>query len=73
MTIEQLHIGEKGIIKDFLFSEVPLSLLEMGCLPGKVVEMIQVAPLKDPIYIRVNGSDIAIRTETAKQIEITKL
>jgi len=54
------------------FDNIPLSLLEMGCLPGERVELIQKAPLKDPLYIRVNGSHLAIRTETASQILITK-
>ncbi len=73
MTLAELHVGEKGIIKGFLFSEIPLALLEMGCLPEKEVELIQIAPLRDPIYIRVDGSDMAIRRESAEQIEITKL
>ena len=44
----------------------------MGCLPGKEVELIQIAPLKDPLYIKVNGSHLAIRRETAELIEIIK-
>ena len=71
-TIADLVIGEKGIIKEMPFEKTPLKLLEMGCLPGKEVELIQVAPLKDPLYIIVNGSHLAIRKETAKLIEITK-
>ena len=71
-TIADLLVGEKGTIKDVLFDEVPLKLLEMGCIPGKEVELIQIAPLKDPLYIRVNGSHLAIRKETAELIQITK-
>jgi ferrous iron transport protein A len=72
-TIASLHIGEKGIIEDFSLDIIPLSLLEMGCLPGKEVSLIQIAPLKDPLYIKVNGSHLAIRKEMANQINITKL
>ncbi len=71
-TLANLSVGEKGIIQDVSFENVPLKLLEMGCLPGKEVELIQVAPLQDPLYIRVNGSHLAIRKETAELIEITK-
>ena len=71
-TIANLAIGEKGIIQDISYDSVPLKLLEMGCLPGKEVELIQVAPMKDPLYIRVNGSHLAIRKETAELIQITK-
>jgi ferrous iron transport protein A len=44
----------------------------MGCLPGAEVELIQIAPLKDPLYICVNGSHLAIRKEAASQIQILK-
>jgi len=71
-TIANLSVGEKGIIDNIPFDSVPLKLLEMGCLPGKEVELIQVAPLQDPLYIKVNGSHLAIRKETAELIEITK-
>ena len=71
-SIASLRVGEKGIIKNISFDSIPLSLLEMGCLPGERVELIQKAPLKDPLYIRVNGSHLAIRIETASQILITK-
>jgi len=71
-TIADLAVGEKGIIEDIPYESVPLKLLEMGCLPGKEVELIQLAPLNDPLYIRVNGSHLAIRKETAQLIVITK-
>lgn len=69
-TVAQLKKGQRGIIKDFSEDTLPIKLLEMGCLPGNVVELIQIAPLKDPIYINVNGSHIAIRKSTASLIEV---
>jgi len=71
-TIANLSVGDRGVIKDISLESIPLSLLEMGCLPGEDVELIQIAPLHDPLYIRVNGSHLAIRKETAEQILITK-
>lgn len=72
-TIASLEVGEKGVIKELSLDDIPLALLEMGCLPGEDVELIQIAPLNDPLYIRVNGSHLAIRKETAAQILITKI
>ena len=71
-SIASLRVGERGIIEEISFDDIPLALLEMGCLPGESVELLQRAPLHDPLYIRVNGSHLAIRTETASQILITK-
>jgi len=70
ITVADLRRGQKGIIKEFVDDLLPIKLLELGCLPGNEIELIQVAPLKDPIYINVNGCHIAIRRSTALQIEL---
>jgi ferrous iron transport protein A len=69
-TISNLKKGQKGIIKEFDVEAIPLKLLEMGCLPGNVVELLQIAPFGDPLYLDVNGSHLAIRLETACEIEV---
>ncbi len=71
-TIASLHIGELAYISEESLNEIPLKLLEMGCLPGAEVKLIQLAPLNDPLYICVNGSHLAIRKETASKIQIIK-
>jgi len=69
-TIAHLKIGQKGIISDFNIDEIPLKLLEMGCLPGNTIELIQIAPFGCPLYFNVNDSHVAIRLETAKEINV---
>lgn len=69
-TVAHLKRGQKGIIREFPTDSLPLKLLEMGCLPGNQVELVQSAPFSDPMYLNVNGSHLAIRKETALQIEI---
>jgi ferrous iron transport protein A len=69
-TIHTLKKGEKAIIKDFDIDLIPLKLLEMGCLPGSLVELLQIAPFGDPLYLDINGSHVAIRVETAREIEV---
>jgi len=44
--------------------------MEMGCLPGSAVELVQIAPLNDPLYITVDGTHMAIRRVTAAEIEL---
>ena len=62
--------GQRGIIREFSLETVPLKLLEMGCLPGNEVRLVQIAPFKDPLYLDINGCHLAIRLETAQRIEI---
>ena len=71
-TIATLNKGEIGYISEESLNVIPLKLLEMGCLPGAEVELVQIAPLNDPLYICVNGSHLAIRKETASLIQILK-
>ena len=72
-TIAHLKRGERGIITDVSSIHIPLKLLEMGCLPGNEVELVQVAPFKDPMYLNINGTHLAIRKETAIHILIDKI
>ena len=44
--------------------------MEIGCLPGNEVELVQIAPLNDPLYFLVDGSRIAIRREMARYVHI---
>ncbi|WP_296311965.1 FeoA family protein [Winogradskyella sp. UBA3174] len=70
LTLAELKRGQRGIIIDVSSVHIPLKLLEMGCLPGNSVELVQVAPFADPMYLNINGSHLAIRKETAIHIQI---
>ena len=72
-TIHSLKKGEKAIIKDFDIDAIPLKLLEMGCLPSNEVELLQIAPFGDPLYLNINGSHVAIRVATAQEIEVERI
>ncbi|MDA9970347.1 ferrous iron transport protein A [Flavobacteriaceae bacterium] len=73
LTIADLKKGEKGIITDSSSENIPLKLLEMGCLPGNEVHLLQLAPFSDPMYLNINDSFLAIRKETASLIVIEKI
>lgn len=69
-TLAELKQGETGRITTMITDEIPLKLLEMGCLPGNEVKLLQVAPFSCPLYLNINDSHLAIRKDIAKQIEI---
>ena len=70
VTLAHLNRGERGIILDVSSEHIPLKLLEMGCLPGNPVELVEVAPFHDPMYLNINGTHLAIRKETAIHVLI---
>lgn len=67
-SIADLKRGQKATIVDISAETIPLKLLEMGCLPGNDVEVIKIAQIKDPLYLNINDTYLAIRLETAKQV-----
>lgn len=70
-TVDLLQIGDIATITNVDLDKIPLKLLEMGCLPNNTLEVIQIAPLGDPIYLNVNnGSHLAIRKDMAREIEV---
>ncbi|WP_222982963.1 FeoA family protein [Flagellimonas meishanensis] len=69
-TVADLSQGQRGIIKSFSEDMLPVKLMELGCLPGNSIELIQIAPLNDPLYINLSGSHIAIRRSLAQLIEL---
>ena len=70
MTLDQLPKSQPSVIKAMNVEHVPLKLIEIGCMPGNVVEVLQIAPFFDPIYIKVNDSFMSIRRDLAEQIEV---
>lgn len=71
MTINDMKIGDSGVIAA-VGGEGPLRLrfLDMGLIPGTQVTLQKVAPMGDPIQIRLRGYELTIRREDAMQIEL---
>jgi ferrous iron transport protein A len=73
LTIADLKKGERGVIIDSSSKDIPLKLLEMGCLPGNEVKLLQLAPFSDQLYLNLNDSFLAIRKDTAALILINRI
>ena len=71
MTINDLKIGQQGVIKT-VGGDGPLRLrfLDMGLIPGTVVKLQKVAPMGDPIQIQIRGYELTIRRDDARKIAL---
>lgn len=68
-TLAQLQQGEAGIIDRLdLPEDVARRLMELGFLPGHVVIPARSAPGGEPRVYRVDGSEVALRRETASRL-----
>lgn len=74
MTLDGIAIGEQVRITG-VGGENALRcrLLDMGLTPKTIVSVQKVAPMGDPIEIRLRGYELTIRREDAGQIEVEKL
>jgi ferrous iron transport protein A len=68
-TLVDLRQGEEGVIERLdLPDDVSRRLMELGFLPGSPVVAALSAPGGDPRVFRVDGSEIALRRETAARL-----
>ena len=73
MTLDQLHVGQSGIIKIVGGEgELRRRFLDMGLTPGTSVLVRKVAPLGDPIEIHLRGYELTLRKEDALRIELAE-
>lgn len=73
IALHLLKKQEKGIIKEINLEEIPMKLIELGCLPESEVSVFDKAPMNDPIYLNINGVHLAIREEVARHILVEKI
>ena len=73
MTLDKLPLGQDAVITA-VGGEGALRcrLLDMGLIPKTKVTVTKVAPMGDPIEIRLRGYTLTLRVEDAKNIEITQ-
>ncbi len=70
-SLADLAPGEKGIIKKIRAKgTLRKRLMDLGLLPGSVVEVERVAPAGDPIEVKVRGYHLSLRNDEAKKVEI---
>ncbi|WP_346237438.1 FeoA family protein [Niabella insulamsoli] len=70
LLLSDLQPGQIATIVKFTTEEIFLKLMEMGCLPGEQIEVVQKALFNDPMSVSVAGYLLSLRTEEASQIVV---
>ena len=71
--LSEIAVGKTVLIKHFEKDEIFLKLMEMGCVPGELIIIDQVAPLGDPISILVAGYHLSLRLNEAENIWVEEI
>ena len=71
MTLDKLPLGQEAVLTA-VGGEGALRcrLLDMGLIPRTAVKLMKVAPMGDPIEIRVRGYELTLRVEDAMKIQV---
>lgn len=69
-TLGELRPGARAVVTGYSTDAPPGRLLEMGLIPGTMVEVVRVAPLGDPIDFRVRGFHLSLRRSEAAHVQV---
>lgn len=71
MTLNELPVGKAAVItKVGGAGALRCRLLDMGLIPKTKIVITKVAPMGDPIELRLRGYTLTIRIEDAKNFEV---
>ena len=71
MTLNELPVGKAAVITKLGGAgALRCRLLDMGLIPKTKIVITKVAPMGDPIELRLRGYTLTIRIEDAKNIEV---
>jgi ferrous iron transport protein A len=74
LPLDKLRIGQRGSIQAIEGADALVQrLLEMGLLEGEPVEVLAVAPLGDPIEIRLRDYRLSLRRAEAARVTVEVL
>jgi ferrous iron transport protein A len=63
-----VKIGVEVTIKEISNDEIFLKLMEMGIIPGEKIVIEKIAPLGDPISVKVAGYHLSLRINEAEKV-----
>ena len=71
-TLAQTNTGDCCVVLDIQSepAELKSRLYALGVLPGSQLKVLRLAPLGDPIQVRVGGSYLSIRKAEASTIAV---
>jgi ferrous iron transport protein A len=73
IKLSEVAAGKTVVVKSVIKDEIFLKLMEMGCVPGEKIMVDQIAPLGDPISIRIAGYHLSLRINEAENILVEEI
>ena len=70
-NLKNLETGQRAkVLKIISKGETKKRIIEMGVTPGVIIEVERVAPLGDPIEVKIRGYHLSLRKIEAEGINV---
>lgn len=73
--LKEMQAGDQGRVQGFEEGGrgYRRQLLSMGLTPGVEFRVVRVAPLGDPVEVRVRGTSVSLRKAEAEALQVERL
>lgn len=74
-NLSELKVGERARVMGFGASAGAYrrKLLSLGVMPGVELNVVRVAPMGDPVEVRLRGFSLSLRRDEAINLQVEKL
>lgn len=73
--LKEMQVGDQGRVQGYEEGGrgYRRKLLSMGLTPGIEFQVVRVAPLGDPVEVRVRGTSVSLRKAEAEALQVERL
>lgn len=73
MTADKIIRGSHALIEQVLDPELSLYCQDLGVIPGKVLQLLHIAPFGGPMAFKLGETTISLRKDEARFIKVQHL
>ena len=75
IALKDFRAGDRGRVQGYEEGgrAYRRKLLSMGLTPGVELEVVRVAPLGDPVELRVRGTSVSLRKDEAAALQVERI
>ena len=74
LSLDQLRLGQHALVEQLLGNDaISQRLMEMGLIEGEEIHLLAIAPMGDPLEIRVGDGRLSLRRSEAARVRVRLL
>jgi ferrous iron transport protein A len=74
LSLDQLRLGQHALVEQLVGDDaISQRLMEMGLIEGEEIHLLAIAPLGDPLEIRLGDGRLSLRRSEAARVRVRLL